>query len=113
MLITTYVVNREDLIMNKLFENTTTYDSNLYAEFVKFHNKKYNLKYNLYTLFILFLIVFCMVLQFMYGNTFLGILFVIVMLAFLFWRVFHPYFFVKKEANSNKVKTIEKYLFFL
>lgn len=89
--------------MEKLFENTTTYTSSVYAEFVKFHNKKYNLKYNLYTLFMLFLIVFCMVLQFLYSNITLGILFVLFMVAFLFWRVFHPYFFVKKEANSSKV----------
>ena len=26
------------------------------------------------------------------------------MVFFLVWRVFHPYFFVKKEANSNKVQ---------
>ena len=45
-----------------------------------------------------------MVLQFMYSNVPLGILFVIFMGAFLFWRVFYPYFFVKKEANSDKVQ---------
>lgn len=90
--------------MEKLFENTTTYTKDVYAEFVQFHNQKYNLKYNLYTLFVLALIVFCMVLQFLYDNIGLGILFVIFMGVFLFWRVFHPYFFVKKEANSSKVK---------
>lgn len=90
--------------MKKLFENTTTYNSEIYTEFVKFHNQKYNLRYNLYTLFMLVLIIFCMVLQFLHGNMNLGILFVFVMVIFIVWRVFHPYFFVKKEANSNKVK---------
>lgn len=56
------------IYMEKLFENTTTYSPNVYAEFVKFHNEKYNLKYHSYTLFVLALIVFCMVSQFMYGN---------------------------------------------
>ncbi len=90
--------------MEKLFENTTTYNIDVYKEFVNFHNKKYNMKYNLYTLFMLFLIIFCMVLQFRYANIFLGICFVFIMGIFLFWRVFHPTFFVKKEASSSKVK---------
>lgn len=90
--------------MDKLFENNTTYTPSVYKDFVEFHNKKYNIKYNLYTLFVLVLIVFCMVLQFMYSNVALGICFVFFMGAFIFWRVFHPYFFVKKEANSDKVK---------
>lgn len=100
--------------MEKLFENTTTYNSKIYAEFVKFHNQKYNLKYNLYTLFMLILIAFCIVSQFLHGNIHLGILFVIIMFSFLIFRVFHPYFFVKKEANSNKVKKqlTNKYSFY-
>lgn len=98
------ILKGNEILMNKLFENTTTYTPDIYREFVEFHNRKYNLKYHLYTLFILALIVFCMVSQFLYGNIALGIAFVFVMVFFLFWRVFHPYFFVKKEANSNKVK---------
>lgn len=90
--------------MEKLFENTTTYNSEIYDEFVKFHNHKYNLKYNLYTLFMLILIAFCMVSQFLNGTILLGILFGIIMLVFLIFRVFYPYFFVKKESNSNKVQ---------
>ena len=85
--------------MNKLFENTTTYTSELYQEFVKFHNEKYNLKYHLYTLFMLALIIFCMIPQFLYDRIFLGIAFIFVMVFFLVYRVFHPYFFVKKEAR--------------
>lgn len=92
------------IIMEKLFENTTTYTPEVYNDFVIFHNQKYSLKYHLYTLFILFLIVFCMVLQFLYGNIALGILFVFAMVLFLVWRVFHPTFFVKKEAKSDKVQ---------
>lgn len=106
MLTIVHLINYNVLgdIMNKLFENTTTYTSDVYREFVEFHNKKYNLNYNLYTLFMLALIVFCMVLQFSYSNVSLGILFLLIMIVFLIWRVFHPFFFVKKEANSDKVK---------
>ena len=90
--------------MEKLFENTTTYDSKVYSKFVRFHNQKYNTKYNLYTLFILILFAFCMVSQFLYGNIGLGILFVFSLVIFLIYRVFYPYFFVKKEASSDKVQ---------
>lgn len=85
--------------MDKLFENTTTYSPAVYKKFVEFHNRKYNLEYYLYTLFMLALIVFCMVSQFLYGNITLGIAFIFIMVLFLVWRVFHPYFFVKKEAR--------------
>ena len=90
--------------MEKLFKNTTTYTTDVYKEFVNFHNKKYNFRYHLYTLFILILIAFCIVLQFKYQNFLLGTLFVFVMIIFLTWRVFHPTFFVKKEAKSDKVQ---------
>lgn len=90
--------------MNKLFENTTTYNSMEYRKFVEFHNKKYGFKNDLYTLFILFLIIFCMVLQFSYGNTYLGYLFLIIAIGFICYRIFYPYFFVKKEAKSDKVQ---------
>lgn len=90
--------------MEKLFENTTTYTTDVYKEFVEFHNKKYNFQYHLYTLFILFLIVFCMVSQFLYSNIYLGIFFIFALFAFLLWRIFHPSFFVKKEAKSDKIQ---------
>lgn len=90
--------------MNKLFENTTTYNSTEYRKFLEFHNKKYSFKYNLYTLFILFLLIFCMILQFMNSNINLGCLFLTVAICFLAYRIFRPYFFVKKESNSDKVK---------
>lgn len=90
--------------MEKIFENTTTYTPDVYAEFVRFHNQKYSLKYNLYTLFMVFIISFCLVLQFSNNNILLGIGFVLFMIIFLLWRIYHPSFFVKKEANSDKVK---------
>lgn len=90
--------------MEKLFENTTSYNSRVYGDFLKFHNEKYNLKYNLYTITILACIAFCIVLQFLNKQITMGILFVFVMVAFLSYRVYHPYLFIKKEANSNKIK---------
>lgn len=86
------------------FKNTTEYNLEEYKKFVQFHAKKYNLKYNLYTLFVLVLLVFCMVLQFSYNNIALGFLFILITICFLGYRVFHPLFLTKKEATSKKIK---------
>ncbi len=90
--------------MEKIFENTTVYTHEIYSLFLEFHNRKYNLKYNLYTCFISFLIIFCMVLQFLNGNIDMSIIFVLIFIAFIFWRVFHPYFIVEKEVKSDKIQ---------
>ena len=90
--------------MNKLFENTTIYTEDLYSNFLIFHSKKYNFRYNLYTCFISFLLTFCMVLQFSDGQIDMGFIFALVLFIFVFWRVFRPYFIVKKEVNSNKIQ---------
>ncbi len=90
--------------MEKLFENTTAYNTGIYKEFLEFHNKKYSLKYHLYTLIFVFALIFCMILQFSNSNIGLGIIFTCVLIFFIFYRVFHPLLFIKKEASSNKIK---------
>lgn len=92
------------IIMEIRFQNTTTYNLDEYKKFVEFHAKRYNLKYHFYTLFIMALLIFCMVLQFCYGKIGLGILFILVLAAFLFYRILHPLFLTKKEASSKKVQ---------
>ena len=86
------------------FKNTTEYNLNEYKKFANFHADKYNLKYHLYTLSIMALILFCMVLQFSYGNILLGIGFIFVLAAFLVYRILHPVSITKKEASSKKVQ---------
>lgn len=86
------------------FQNTTAYNLEEYKKFVEFHAKKYNMTYHAYTLFIMFLLIFCMVLQFRYGKVLLGIGFIVVLVSFLFYRVLHPLFLTKKEATSKKVQ---------
>lgn len=86
------------------FQNTTQYNLNEYKKFVEFHAEKHNLKYHLYTIFIMALLIFCMVLQFEHGNILLGIGFILVLAIFLFYRILHPLFLTKKEASSKKVQ---------
>lgn len=86
------------------FQNTTAYNLAEYKKFVEFHSDKYNFKYHFYTLFVIALLIFCTVLQFCYGRILLGICFILVIAAFLFYRIVHPVLFVKKEASSKKVQ---------
>lgn len=86
------------------FQNTTTYSLEEYKKFVEFHGKKYNISYHLYTLCIMFFLIFCMVMQFSYGKVLLGIGFVFCLFIFLIYRVFHPLYLTKKEASSKKIQ---------
>lgn len=86
------------------FQNTTAYNLAEYKKFVEFHSDKYNFKYHFYTLFIIALLIFCIVLQFCYGKILLGISFIFALVFFLFYRILHPIFLIKKEASSKKVQ---------
>lgn len=90
--------------MEILFKNTTAYSLSEYRKFAKFHAEKNNLKYHLYTIFMMFLIIFCMVLQFRYGKVLLGTCFILVLISFLGYRIIHPLLITKKEASSKKVQ---------
>ena len=90
--------------MNILFKNKTTYNIKEYKKFVEFHNHKYGFKYNAYTIFMFFLFIFCMILQFKYGNIGYGLLFACLGFIFILFRIFYPLLFIKKEASSNKVQ---------
>lgn len=89
--------------MEMLFKNKTTYDLELYQKFQNFHNSKYQFGYRFYTLFFVVLILFCSIGNFVTNNVPLGALFLIVLLVFISWRFFYPYFFIRKEASSKKI----------
>lgn len=88
--------------MEILFRNTTAYNLSEYKKFAKFHAEKNNLKYHLYTIFMMFLIIFCMVLQFRYGKVLLGTCFILVLLSFLGYRIIHPLLITKKRLLAKK-----------
>lgn len=91
------------IYMQQLFKNITTYTSENYKKFLEFHNNKFKYKYLFYTIFIVIAFLFCTVLQFAYHNFILGNLFIFILIIFLFWRFFRPFFFIKKEVKSGKV----------
>ena len=64
--------------MNMLFKNTTKYSKECYENFLIFHNKKFGVSSNFYTLLIVILMAFCIVLQLKAGNTQLAFIFILV-----------------------------------
>ena len=89
--------------MEKLFENKTTYTTEMYVEFLKFHNKKYNPSYIAYTVFWAFLFVLCIMLSFNSGNRLQGVVMTIVLICFLIYRFVRPQVIVNREMNSDKL----------
>ncbi len=91
--------------MKKLFENKTTYSQDTYITFLKFHNKTYNFSYMLYTIFWCALLFLCLYLSFGSGNRIQGVVLTIILICFIFYRLFRPKMIVDKEMKSEKVST--------
>lgn len=89
--------------MEKLFENKTTYTQDTYVEFLKFHNKTYNLFYMLYTAFWVALLLLCVYLSFASNMRIQGVLLTIVLIVFVFYRIYRPKMIVNREMKSEKV----------
>ncbi len=91
--------------MEKLFENKTTYNQDTYIDFLKFHNKTYNLSYILYTVFWALLLILCIYLSFGSKNRIQGVVLTIILICFVFYRLYHPRMIVNKEIKSEKIST--------
>lgn len=97
--------------MKLLFKNKTKYTKQVYKEFVEFHNDKYHLSYFLFNICIVFLVLFCIILQLKYKYYNLAIIFCIVLTVFALWRFFHPISVVKKEIKSDKIQNEKEFTF--
>lgn len=95
-----------------LFKNTTQYSKKVYDEFTRFHNNKNLLSYELFTLFILVLLVYC-IFATIRGKIFLlSILFVIVLIIFITYRLFSPVILYKKEVAKKANTKANTYTFY-
>lgn len=86
-----------------LFKNTTQYSKKVYDQFTRFHNEKFSLSYHLFTIFILILLIYCLIMTIKNKIAFLAILFTLVLIGFVGYRVFNPMFFYKKEVNKKAI----------
>lgn len=87
---------------NKLFENKTTYTTNDYVTFLKFHNKRFNFSYHLYTMFWAFLFLLCIILSFGSGARLQGVVITIILICFILYRFARPKMIVENELKGDK-----------
>lgn len=91
--------------MDKLFVNKTTYSQETYIDFLKFHNKKFNLSYIMYTMFWSFMFLLCIILSFSSNMRLQGVLITIILVIFIIYRFARPKMIVEKEMSSEKIST--------
>lgn len=94
-----------------LFKNETKYSKETYKQFIEFHSKKYHFTYTLFTAIIVFLIIFCIVLQISYRYYLLAILTCIIFTCFCLYRYFHPISVVTKELKSKTLQEEKSFIF--
>lgn len=91
--------------MKPLFKNITKYNSKNYEQFVKFHGKKFNFSYNMYTIIMSILLVYCIVLNISQKNLIFILLFLTLLVLLILFRVFLPvkrYKKTKKQFSKNR-----------
>lgn len=94
-----------------LFKNKTKYTRTVYDKYLSFHTKKYSFSYKIYTMVIIFLILFCLILQVKYHYYNLAIIFCIILTCFFLWRFLHPIKQVQDEYNGETLTQEKKFTF--
>lgn len=94
-----------------LFKNVTKYDKEIYADFLKFHQKVFGLKYSLYTAFVIGLLLILVTMQIKIHNMDFAIILCCVITGFFLWRYLHPASEISKEFNSEKIQDEKEFTF--
>ena len=95
--------------MKPLFKNITIYNSKNYNQFIKFHGEKFNFSYNMYTFFMLALMLYCIILNILQKNILLFLLFLAIFALTIVFRMVWPvkrYQKTKKKFAQNKQTSI-------
>ena len=100
--------------MKPLFKNITKYNTQNYQQFLEFHNQKFSFSYNFYTITMLLLLIFCVILNIIEKNIVYILFFIGLVLLFLLFRLYFPlkrHEKTQKQFNENK-ETICNYSFY-
>lgn len=95
-----------------LFKNSTKYSKKLYDEFTYFHNTKYFLTYEIFTLFIIILLSYCVFSTIKVKLAPLAIFFIIVLILFMTYRILGPTISYKKELKNKSITKEQTFEFF-
>lgn len=88
--------------MKPLFENTTKYTINNYQKFLQFHKNKFSFSYNAYTIIMVILLLYCIILNIIERKIWLFLFFILLLTAFLWLRIIYPLSKYKKSYNAIK-----------
>ena len=97
--------------MKILFKNKTRYTKQIYKEFLEFHQEKYGATYMGYTVLLIILFIFFIILQIQSRNYLLSILTLCILIGFVFWRLYNPIKTVQKEIQSEKIENQQEFIF--
>ena len=86
-----------------LFKNRTKYSKKNYNKFVQFHNGKFGLIYDIYTIIVLILLVYCFIATIKRKVILLAIIFFVAICIFTIYRIFQPLFSYKKQTKSKVI----------
>lgn len=95
--------------MKPLFKNVTKYNSKNYNQFIKFHGEKFNFSYNMYTIVMSVLLIYCIVLNIIQKNIPFILLFLSMLILMFLFRMYFPmkrYQKTKKQFSKNKETSI-------
>ena len=93
--------NKKEKKLKILFKNKTRYTKQIYKEFLEFHQEKYGATYMGYTVLLIILFIFCIILQIQSRNYLLSILTLCILIGFVFWRLYNPIKTVQKEKKHR------------
>ena len=95
-----------------LFKNATKYSKKAYNQFNQFHNNNNILKYELFTLLIILLLIYCIVATIKAKVIPLAILFVLTLIGFVIYRFFGPIRIYKKEVTKKAITKTQTFNFY-
>lgn len=95
-----------------LFKNATQYSKKAYNKFNQFHNNNNVLKYELFTVLIIILLIYCIIATIKAKIVPLAILFTSVLIGFIIYRFFGPIRIYKKEVKKKAITKAQTFNFY-
>lgn len=88
--------------MDLLFKNVTKYTENEYLKFLKFNSKIFGFRYDIYTLFILLILISSSIFAFSKNCLSQGFIFILIIVGFILFRLFFPVYTMQKQKEKLK-----------
>ena len=95
-----------------LFKNSTQYSKKAYNKFNQFHNNNNVLKYELFTVLIIILLIYCIVTTIKGKVIPLAVLFLLALIFFVIHRFFGPIRIYKKEVTKKAITKTQTFNFY-